>query len=226
MERAVRTRRGGVGWARRPVLGALGVLALLAGPPAGGAPPEPPGESELVGFGAVGLDPVRSAAGPPAHRAGCADTDDEFEELWAGSVLLDPPVPFLEERITRRHFDESVRGRFLQVSERGPSGIAVFVTGEGRIGRLLYRWRGVDARGAPLLELHRIALFDPARGEGVFTPLPARRLAPGDAVELDPPGDGWGAGPDLRHVTTPSGPALEAVEGSELRIATASLCGA
>ncbi len=208
------------------VLGVILGFGAVAGGAAPAAPPGPPEETEVVGFGAVGFEGTAPRAGLDPPAAACADTDDEFEALWQGAVLLEPPVGFLRERITRRHFHEAVRGRFLQVSERGPSGIAVFVTNEGRPGRLLYRWRGVDASGAPMLELHRIALFDPDPAVGRWRSLPDRRLRPGEPLDLDPPGDGWGAGPDFRHAVTPSGPAFEALEGADLVIATASLCGA
>ncbi len=208
--------------------GVAGILALFlltapAGPVAGAS-----GDAdaiEAVGFGAVGI-PAAAPAVAPAGGAGCADVDDELAELWRGAAVLRPPVAFVRGRVSRRHFEEAIRGRYVIVSERGPSGVALFVTNEGRLGRLLYRWRGVDPDGAPLLELHRIELADAEPAGDRWRALPARRLRAGEAVDLDPPGDGWGAGPDLRHVRAPSGPVFEAAENAELVLAATSMCEA
>ena len=72
----------------------------------------------------------------------CSVIYDEFESLMHKQFLVQPGdyLPVAEAQLSEFDFAAQQQGKFLLYEEREDAGILVFLTGENRYGKLLYRW--------------------------------------------------------------------------------------
>lgn len=78
-----------------------------------------------------------------AHAAhDCSVIYDEFESLMQKQFLVQPGeyLPVAEGQLSEFDFATQQQGTFLLYEERSDAGILIFLTGENRYGKLLYRW--------------------------------------------------------------------------------------
>jgi hypothetical protein len=78
-----------------------------------------------------------------AHAAhDCSVIYDEFESLMHKQFLVQPGdyLPVAEAQLSEFDFAAQQQGKFLLYEEREDAGILIFLTGENRYGKLLYRW--------------------------------------------------------------------------------------
>ena len=83
---------------------------------------------------------VLSSVAYAAHD--CSVIYDEFESLMHKQFLVQPGeyLPVVEAQLSEFDFVAQQQGKFLLYEERGDAGILIFLTGENRYGKLLYRW--------------------------------------------------------------------------------------
>ena len=83
---------------------------------------------------------VLSSVAYAAHD--CSVIYDEFESLMHKQFLVQPGeyLPIVEAQLSEFDFVAQQQGKFLLYEERGDAGILIFLTGENRYGKLLYRW--------------------------------------------------------------------------------------